>query len=57
MSATQSSIDVAHDLGSAAYLAGFSRKENPYDRDSEPEQHKSWNSGWDHEKNYYEGKQ
>ena len=56
MSATQSSIDIAHDLGSAAYLAGFSRKGNPYGRDSEPEQHKSWNSGWDHEKNYYEEK-
>lgn len=56
MSAAQSSVDIAHDMGAAAYQDGFSRKENPYDKDSSPDEFNAWNNGWDHEKNYYEGK-
>lgn len=57
MSATQSSIDIAHDMGSASYHNGFSRNENPYDKEKSPDEYAAWHSGWDHEKNYYEGKQ
>lgn len=53
---TQSATDIAHDLGAAAYQGGFTRNENPYDKATEPDEFSAWNSGWDHEKNYYEGK-
>lgn len=56
MSAAQSSIDIAHDMGAAAYQDGFSRKENPYNKESSPDEFNAWNNGWDHEKNYYDGK-
>lgn len=56
MSAAQSSIDVAHDMGAASYTYGFSRNENPYDKDSQPDEYAAWQSGWDHEKAYYEDK-
>lgn len=56
MSAAQSSIDVAHDMGAASYTNGFSRNENPYDKDSQPDEYAAWQSGWDHEKAYYEDK-
>lgn len=56
MSAVQSSIDIAHDRGAAAYRCGFSKKDNPYNKDLSFNEFIAWNSGWDHEKNYYEGK-
>lgn len=53
---TQTPVDIAFDLGVAAYEGGFSKKENPYDKESERCEFDAWNSGWDHERNYYEGK-
>jgi len=54
-SITQTPADVAFDLGAAAHEGGFSRKENPYDKESERDEFDAWNNDRDHEKNYYEG--
>lgn len=52
----QSEIDRAHKAGAEAYLLDKSMDSNPYDKSANPEAHASWNEGWRHEKNYYEGK-
>lgn len=35
-----------YELGYAAYLAGKSQEENPYDSDDSPVSRKRWNAGW-----------
>lgn len=52
----QSEIDIAFDLGAAAYGTGCPSSSNPYDREREAELFQAWADGWRHEKNYYEGK-
>ncbi|MDE2430000.1 MAG: hypothetical protein KGM99_14845 [Burkholderiales bacterium] len=52
----KSQIDIAFDLGAAAYSGGFASSSNPYDRETESELFWAWDEGWLHERNYYEGK-
>lgn len=59
----QSPINIAFDLGAAAYGGGFELNSNPYDREQEADLFTAWADlftawadGWRHERNYYEGK-
>ncbi|WP_292913727.1 hypothetical protein [Nitrosomonas sp.] len=52
----QAPVDIAFDLGAAAYGGGYPSSSNPYDREMEAELFRAWADGWRHERNYYERK-